>query len=152
MYFKIEDGRQRKFCSSCRWTYYPHVFTAVAAVIVKNSKMLMVKRSREPYKNTWMFPAGFVNFSEHPLEALAREVREETGLNVKKAIFLEVIQEIDDPRAPGHFCFFYKVDVSKGSIKTDKSENKAIAWFSIMDPPKIGWKSHNYILKKLQET
>jgi NADH pyrophosphatase NudC (nudix superfamily) len=65
---KNEEGKQRKYCIFCKWTYYPHVYSAVAAVIVKDSKMLMVKRARKPYKDTWMYPAGFVDFGEHPLE------------------------------------------------------------------------------------
>lgn len=145
---KDDEGKKRKFCKSCGWTYYPHVSCAVAAVIVKDTKMLMVKRAREPYKNTWMFPAGFVDYGEHPLETLAREVKEETGLKVKEAILMEIVQTKDDPRAPGHFCFFYKVNVSGGRIKTNKEENKEIAWFSLKRPPKIGWQAHKYIYKK----
>jgi len=82
---KDEEGEKRKFCSSCNWTYYPHVHSAVAAVIVSQGKALMVKRAREPFKDTWMFPAGFVDFGEHPLETLKREVKEETGLKVEKS-------------------------------------------------------------------
>ncbi len=51
---KKEEERERKFCSSCNWTYYPHVACAVAAVIVRGSRVLMVRRNREPYKGTWM--------------------------------------------------------------------------------------------------
>lgn len=82
---KIEEEKKRKFCSFCNWTYYPHVAVSAAAIIVRKNKVLMVKRAREPYKNTWMFPAGFIDFGEHPLETLKREVWEETGLKVKKA-------------------------------------------------------------------
>jgi len=146
-----ENGRRRMFCPPCSWTYYPHVFSAVAAVITRKGKVLMVKRRREPFKNTWMFPAGFVDFGEHPLETLKREVKEETELNVIKARLIEIIQAKDDPRAPGHFCFFYEVNASGNKIKTDQEENKEIAWVDIENPPKIGWKNHKYILKLLQK-
>lgn len=149
--FKIEDGRKKKCCDSCGWTYYPHVAGAVAAVIIKDGKTLMVKRAREPYRNTWMFPAGFIDYGEHPLDALRREVKEETGLRVKKASLLEIIQTEDDPRSPGHFCFFYEVIASGNKIKTDEKENKEIAWFDIKKPLRIGWKSHKYILSLLQK-
>ena len=94
---KKELGHLRKFCPDCRWTYYPHVAGAAAAIIIKNNQVLMVKRKIRPYKDTWMFPAGFIDYGEHPQEAVVREVKEETGLKVKKVNLLEVIQSEDDP-------------------------------------------------------
>lgn len=148
---KLEENRERKFCSSCKWTYYPHVATTVAAVIIRNGKAIMVKRAREPYKNTWMFPAGFVDYGECPEETLAREIREETGLEIIKAILLRVVQIEDDPRSPGHFCLFYKVKVGGHKLKTDKEENQGIGWFDIKNPPEIGWESHQQVIKLLQK-
>ena len=146
---RMEEGKKRRFCSSCGWTYYPHVAIAVAALIVRKEKVLMVKRKRKPSKDTWVLPAGYIDFGEHPLEALKREVKEETGLDVKKTSFLEVLQADDDPREPGHFVFFYRVTVSGSKIKTDEEENKEIAWVDLKNLPKIGFSSHEYMVKKL---
>lgn len=148
---KIQEGKRRKFCRSCHWIYYPHVASGAAAVIVKKGKVLMVKRGQEPFKNTWSFPAGYTDFGEHPLEALSREVKEETGLDVRKANFLKVIQAQDDPREPGHFVFFYKVTASGSDLRVDGEENVAMAWFDIKSPPKIGWESHQQIMRLLQK-
>lgn len=148
---RIEEEHERKFCKGCRWTYYPHVAAAAGAIITRRGKVLMVKRGREPYKGTWMFPAGFIDFGEHPEETVAREVREETGLKMKKATFFKVVQSGDDPRSPGHFMFFYKATVSGNKPKTDKEENQGIGWFDIKNPPKIGWKWHKYVMRLLKE-
>lgn len=151
----IKEGekKERKYCPSCKWTYYPHVAVAVAAVIARKDRVLMVKRAREPYKGTWMFPAGFIEFGEHPEETLSREVLEETGLKIKKAVFFRIEQVDDDPRSPGHFCLVYRVRTAGkvlGTIKTDKEENSDVGWFEIKNPPEIGWKSHKEIMKLLQ--
>lgn len=148
---RLEEERQRKYCSSCQWTYYPHVAGAVGGIITKSSKVLLVKRARAPYKNTWMFPAGFIDFGEHPLETLTREVKEETGLKVKKVRLVEILQSKDDPRSPGHLLFFFKVEVDEGQLATDQDENQAIGWKEIKKPGKIGWQSHRLMMKKLQE-
>jgi len=148
---KKEEDRDRKYCPSCNWTYYPHVAASVGAIIIKGSKILMVKRNREPNKDTWMFPAGFVDFGEHPEETLKREIKEETGLQLKKASLWKVLQITDDPRSPGHFCFFYKVEVLGSKLETDKEENQEISWFDLRHPPKIGWQAHKYLLKLLQK-
>lgn len=148
---KIEEERKRKFCSPCNWTYYPHVAGSAAAIIIRGQKILLVKRNREPYKNTWMFPAGFIDFGEHPQETLVREVKEETGLKVKSIKLFKVLQSEDDPRSPGHFLFFYEVEVAGGKLKTDNEENQDIGWYDIKNPPIIGWKSHRQIIKLLSE-
>jgi len=147
---KIEEGKEREYCSSCHWTYYPYVALTVTAIIIHGSKVLLVKRAREPYKGTWMFPAGFVDFGEYPLDTIKREVKEETDLTVKKACLMDIFQIEDDPRSPGHFCFFYQVEVMDGCLKTDKEENQDIGWFEIKNPPKIGWQSHQKMMKFLQ--
>lgn len=145
---KLEENKERGFCPSCKWTYYPHVNCAVGAVIVKDNKVLLVKRAREPYKDTWMFPAGFIDFGEHPEETLKRELQEETGLEVIGIQLIDILQNEDDPRAPGHFVIFYRVTVKDGDLQTDKEENQDISWFDLDNLPTIGWKSHNQMVQK----
>lgn len=147
---RVEEGKERKWCDNCNWTYYPHVSSAVGAVIIKDNKVLMVKRNREPYKDTWGFPAGYVDFGEHPEETLLREVKEETGLTVLNSEFIAITQNPDDPNAPGHFGIFYKVLQTKGEIvNSDKSENQDVSWQFINDLPVMGWKSHKEIANLL---
>ncbi len=146
-----EEGIWRKHCTNCGWKYYPHVFQSAAAIVKKDNKILLVKRRRDPYKNTWMFPAGFVKFGEHPEETIKREVEEETNLKVLSTKLFNIAQSIDDPRAPGHLIFEYLATV-KGKIKnSDKEENIDIGWFDLKNSPEIGWQQHKEIIKKLQE-
>lgn len=146
-----EEDKERKFCSSCKWTYYPHVAGSAEAIIIREQRILLVKRNREPYKGTWMFPAGFVDYGEHPQETVTREIKEETGLKAKSMKLFKVLQSEDDPRSPGHFLFFYKVKVTGSKLKTDKEENQEIGWFDLKSPPIIGWESHKYIMKMLRD-
>lgn len=145
-----QERKKRKFCSNCNWTHYPHVAASAGAIVAKKGKVLLVKRARNPFKNTWMFPAGFLDFGEHPTETVEREIKEETGLTVNDTKLVEIFQSEDDPRAPGHLIFFYKVS-TKGKVQNlDKKENERIEWFGIKNPPKIGWKAHKHVMKNLQ--
>lgn len=56
---------------------------AVGAVILKDNNVLLVKRGNEPYRGYWSIPGGRVRFGERIRDALRREVREETGLDVE---------------------------------------------------------------------
>ena len=55
----------------------------MAAVIVENGKLLLVERAVEPSKGKWSVPGGSVEWGEPQAEALKREVREETGLEIE---------------------------------------------------------------------
>jgi len=148
---KDVDGEERKICPNCGWVYYPHVFASANAVVVKEGRVLLVKRAIEPYKNTWMFPAGFVKYGEHPKETVLRELKEETNLDGKNPKLIDVFQSTDDPRAQGHFVFFFRVEAT-GNLKSNYTkENSKMGWFNIDKSPNIGWKIHRQIMKSLQE-
>jgi 8-oxo-dGTP diphosphatase len=71
--------------------------------IIHNHKnqILLVKRGNEPFKYHMSLPGGFVNFGEKVEDALKREVKEETSLNVEPLEILGVYSEPNrDPR--GH--------------------------------------------------
>ena len=97
-----------------------------------------------------MFPSGFVDFGEHPEEALSREILEETSLKLKRADLIGVFQSPDDWREPGHFVFFYKVETEQGEIRTDPDENESIRWFPLNDAqPEVGWALHKRFLSSM---
>jgi ADP-ribose pyrophosphatase YjhB (NUDIX family) len=60
----------------------PHI-GGVSGVIVRDGKVLLVKRGKEPYKGCWSLPGGGVEPGESLRDAVKREVREETGLEVE---------------------------------------------------------------------
>ncbi|MFE4522247.1 NUDIX hydrolase [Cytobacillus firmus] len=50
---------------------------------VQDGKVLMIKENKATVKNKWNFPSGHVEKGEDIIEAACREVKEETGLDVK---------------------------------------------------------------------
>ena len=57
-------------------------FVAVGAIVVADGALLMVRRRDAPGAGQWSIPSGRVEPGEQLRQALAREVREETGLEV----------------------------------------------------------------------
>ncbi len=68
---------------ACRHGHFIHYDNpAVTAFIFLecDGQYLLLKRGRDPYRNRWELPGGFVEAGETPAEAIRRELFEETGL------------------------------------------------------------------------
>jgi 8-oxo-dGTP diphosphatase len=63
---------------------YPEApVVAVGAVVVREGRVLLVKRGQPPSKGMWAIPGGRVELGETLQEAAEREIKEETGLNIR---------------------------------------------------------------------
>ena len=79
---------------------------AVGAIVLEKGELLLVKRDREPARGLWSLPGGRVIWGESLMEACAREVREETGIDVDIEGLAGIAERIipdDDGRVLFHF-------------------------------------------------
>ena len=78
---KADDGH--KVCPNCGKHYYFNAKPCVAILITNDEgEVLMTKRAADPFKDWWDVPGGFVEEHETLEEAMRRELKEETGLEV----------------------------------------------------------------------
>jgi len=86
--YKKFDSATHPQCQKCGFVFYINAKPAVGAFVVDRDKILLTKRAIEPSRGKWDFLGGFLETSEHPIDGLKREVKEETGVNVKVGVFL----------------------------------------------------------------
>ena len=75
-------GRGGSGAPSGRETRWMRAWTVAGALILREDRLLLVANRRRDGRIEWTPPGGVVDFGETSLEALGREVREETGLEV----------------------------------------------------------------------
>jgi len=69
-------------CRACGFVYYHGTAAVVAAILEHENQILLTRRAVEPFAGSLDLPGGFVDYEETLEKALARELREELGLQV----------------------------------------------------------------------
>ena len=103
----------------------------VGALIFDHDRILLVERGQEPLKGYWSLPGGVLEAGETLAEGIIREVREETGLEVKPLGVLEIFERIirDAQGAPEyHYVLIdYICRITGGSLLASDDVSRA-AW------------------------
>jgi len=78
-------------CSRCGWHFWNNAKgTATTIFMNKDGEILFSKRAIDPHKGKYDIPGGFINYNENAYDAAVREVREESGVTIKKPELLGV--------------------------------------------------------------
>jgi len=128
---------------------YPRpALTVDAIVFVKDengTSVLLIERGIEPYKGKWALPGGFVNIDELLETACKRELKEETGLEVKSMKQFKTYDAIN--RDPRHrtISVIYSTEIPH-KTKVKGSDDAAHAeWFPVNNLPDMAF-DHSKIL------
>jgi len=132
------------------YTYkYPRAALTVDALVFTqkgNEKfVLLIQRGKEPFKNKWALPGGFVDMDETLGQACIRELEEETGLTVQKMEQFKAYDAID--RDPRHrtisIVFSVELDEQK-QVKGGDDASRA-DWFPLSNLPELAFDHHQII-------
>jgi 8-oxo-dGTP diphosphatase len=74
--------------------YPEQPLVGVGAIIIENSRVLLVKRAHPPLQEQWSIPGGVLEVGELVRAAAVREAREETGLIVEPGELLGVYDRV----------------------------------------------------------
>ncbi|MDR0470668.1 MAG: NUDIX hydrolase [Nitrososphaerota archaeon] len=67
----------------------------IGIVIVDDQRIVLIKRGNEPARGKWTIPGGLVELGESNEEAVIREAKEETCLDVEKPRLVDVVSQVD---------------------------------------------------------
>ena len=123
--------------------YPPAPLVGVGAVIVHDGRVLLVQRATEPALGRWSIPGGLIEVGEALTEAVVREVREETGLEVEPVELVELLDRIhrDGDRVRYHYVIAdYLCRVVGGTLNA-ASDAAAVRWVE-----RAEWNSHSALV------
>lgn len=119
-----------------RREYPTRPIAAVGAVIFGEGKALLVRRRNPPNEGRWCVSGGIVELGETTQEAVAREVKEELGIDVEVRGLVDVASDVhldDKGKVKYHFVIAdYIAQPAGGSVRLN-SESSAYGWFSVKE-------------------
>jgi len=122
-----------------------HPSVAVDGIVIHNGKLVAIRRRNEPFRGMPALPGGFVELGEATVDAVVREVREETGLETRVKRLVGVFSDpMRDPR--GHVVsIVYELEPIGGRLKAG-SDAAAIVHVNLSAVPGMAF-DHNEIVR-----
>lgn len=141
-------GHERLTCSDCGYVFYMTPAPVTCVAVRSGDSILLVRRRYPPKAGDWCLPAGFVEVGESPKESAAREVLEETGLEVEITDLIDSWASNEDPRTPV-VSFAFTASVVGGLLEAGDDAESA-AFFSRDEIPRnIAFTTHRAIIDRL---
>jgi 8-oxo-dGTP diphosphatase len=112
----------------------------------KDNSLILIRRKKEPFKEHWALPGGFLEYGETAEHAAIREMKEETGLDIEIIKLVGVYSDPSrDPRGHVISIAFLAKEIGGDLIASDDA--KAVKVFKITEIPKNLAFDHSKIIK-----
>jgi NADH pyrophosphatase NudC (nudix superfamily) len=121
-------GADRIACISCNHIYWGNYSIGVGALIIKEDKVLLVRRAQEPGKGFWTNPGGYIEQMEPIEETIVREVLEEAGIHAKVK---SIIAVRDQPREIHNLYVAFAMEYVSGEPIPDGEEVDEAGFFTL---------------------
>ncbi|POB66029.1 NAD(+) diphosphatase, partial [Vibrio vulnificus] len=119
-------------CGECRTLHYPRIFPCIIVAVRKQQRILLAQHPRHR-NGMYTVIAGFVEVGETLEQCVAREVKEETGIEVTNIRYFG-----SQPWAfPSSMMMAFLADYHAGELKPDYSELADAKWFASDNLPPV---------------
>ena len=105
------------------------------AAIVRDGKLLLVKRRRAPEAGHWSLPGGKVDFGESVADAVKREILEEVGLEIVLLSSLGVVEMIGVDDQHWVSPIYLAEAIGGEALNNEPDKLEAVAWVALDAPP-----------------
>ena len=125
-------GEWGKACSACGTHHFPHIHPCVIVVVRRPGEILMTRKSAWP-EGRYSLVAGFLDMGECLEEAVVREVKEETGIDIENVCYIGS----QSWPFPSQLMTGFVADYVGGEIVVEEKELEDARWFPVDDLPNL---------------
>ena len=143
-------GRERPVCPSCGYIHFRNPGVGVAAFVEDDAnRILMIRRGpRATQPGLWAIPAGYVDYGADVREAAARELLEETGLEVAIGEPIFVASNSHDP-AKLTVGIWFSATVLGGRLAAGDDADD-VGFFALDDMPPLAFDTDRELFERLR--
>ncbi len=147
---KMINRRNLLSCPKCKFIFWNNPKPVVSVILEKEGKVLLIKRDKKPLKGYWCLPGGYIEYSEMPEDALTREVKEETNLDIKIVKLVGAYQIDNDPRGMNLDIIYFGL-ITGDELELNK-ESSEYNYFSIDKLPELIAYKHREAIQDWKKT
>jgi len=149
VYQPVND-RERLRCTACKYIMYENPIVGVAAIVMQDGKILLGRRgANSTYPGLWCIPCGYVEYDEDVYDAIKREFKEETGLDIAVTGIFTVLSNFHNPETHTVGIWF-NAEVIGGTLRAGDDLDE-VAFFPLDQPPPLAFPTDKTVIGLLQE-
>lgn len=146
----IAKGSEPPKCEHCNITYYTNAKPTASVLPVKDSKVLLAIRGREPNTGAYDVIGGFMEADELPEEAALREAKEETNLDMKIVELLGIYNDVYGEDGERTLNLHYIAEIVGGEMRP-MDDVAGLEWVDINNiPPNLAFQNTKDVLADLK--
>ncbi len=140
-------------CPACGLVIYDNPAPTASALVMRDGLLLLTRRAREPFAGWWDLPGGFVEPLELPEDAAVRELREETGLDIRIERLLGFFLDTYGDGGVATLNVYFTASV-EGGTEAPADDVSEIGWFPLDGVPmaEIAFPNGRQAIEQLQSS
>jgi len=137
-------------CISCGYLLYENPVVGVAGIILNDKRQILLgRRNRGEYAGHWCIPCGYVEYHEDVYDAVRRELKEESNLDIEVVKPFTVQSNFHDPDMHSVGIWFL-VRITGGSASAGDDLDELV-YFDLTDLPSLAFPTDQRALELLRQ-
>ncbi|MDD4857154.1 MAG: NUDIX hydrolase [Candidatus Krumholzibacteria bacterium] len=138
----------RLYCEAERRFIYENPIPAATGIVTNEAgEILLIRRNRQPGKNLWALPGGFIEMKESPADAARREIEEECGIACHEPSLVDIIYQESAFFGGSILIIGYSFASFDGKLRAGDDAEEA-RFYSLDDLPRLAFESHGRMIRR----